>query len=229
MASSNISNRSPEKLSSSTTPQPLTIDNVRKHTKAVAVSSKSKKPKASRPVSPERTFLCQDKNYPSTRTKPLDPIQKAYADSGPDVHWCGDDRALFEFDPAARYNIRNYLLEQCKALTQTTNELTKPTGTKVVFVLRFNKDDQEQEALCVQTNAATLHGIYKFRNVHPSTKKAAVSRKMASRSVKSVTPRRLPRSHGTTPLARLMASADEEGFPLPDRELDSDSDDEQEG
>jgi hypothetical protein len=232
MARSTTSADSPKKTpisfsssSSSSSPQPLTVDNVRKHTKALAVPAK--KPKASRLVSLERTFLCQDKNYPRTRPKLPRPIQKAYASSDSSVHWRGDDRALFKLDPAAKYNIRDYLLEQCKAQRQTTNELTKPTGTKVVFVLRFNNDDREQEALCMQTNAATLHGIYNFRNVHSCIKKAPAARKMSMSNAKNMAPRRLPRSEGTTSLTRLMASANEEGFPLPDRELDSESDEDQ--
>ncbi|KAF3044115.1 hypothetical protein E8E12_009868 [Didymella heteroderae] len=219
-------NRSLGKTSTSpSTPQPLTVDNVRRLIKGISVSSK--KPKASRPVSPERTFLCQDKKYPRTLPKPPLPSQKTHATSTLAVHWRGDDRELFRLDPAAKYNIRDYLLEQCKARTQTTNELTKPTGTKVVFVLRFNDDDMEQEALCVETNATTLYGIYNIRNAHSSTKEAPVSRKMSRSSAKDVGPRRLPRSRGITSLARLMASAIEEDFPLPDRELDSDSDGDQ--
>ena len=226
MARSTISTTSPKKTSaSSLIPQPLTTEILRMYTKTVAVSSK--KLKAPRLASPERTFLCYDKNYPRTRPKPLQPIQKVYVSSGPSVHWRGDDRALFELDPVAKYNIRDYLLGQCKALRQTTNELTKPTGTKIVFILQFNVDDAEQEALCVQTNAATFNGIYNFRDVHPSNKKAPTARKMSTTSAKNVPLRRLPRSRGTTSLTRLMASANEEGFPLPDRELDSDSDQDQ--
>ncbi|KAJ4379799.1 hypothetical protein N0V86_004983 [Didymella sp. IMI 355093] len=188
----------------------------------------SKKSKAPRLTSPEQTFLCQDKDYPRTRTKSLRPIQKVYMSSDPPVHWRGDERALFKLDPAAKYNIRDYLAERCTARIQTTNELTKPTGTKVVFVLRFSDGCGAQKALCVQTNATSLNGIYNFRNVHPSIKKSRMSRTIPADSMRSEARRMLPRSRGTTSLACMMATANEESFPLPDHELDSDSDEEQE-
>jgi hypothetical protein len=206
--------------------QPLSQSNLRQHNKAVAVTPK--KYKAPPLTSPEQTFLCQDKDYPRTRTKPLLPIQKAYMSSDPSVHWRGDERALFKLDPAAKYNIRDYLAERCTARVQTTNELTKPTGTKVVFVLHFNDGSGEQEALCVQTNATSLNGIYNFRNVHPSVKKGRMSGTIPADSMRNEARRMLPRSRGTTSFTCMMATANEEGFPLPDHELDSDSDEEQE-
>ncbi|KAF1928081.1 uncharacterized protein M421DRAFT_92885 [Didymella exigua CBS 183.55] len=207
--------------SSSSIPRPLSRSHLRQHDKDVTVLLM--KPKASRPASPERTFLCQDKNYPRIRSRSLQPIQKAYAVSTSSVHWRGDEQALFMLDPAAKYNIRDYLLEQCKARKETSNELKKFTGTKVVFVLQFSDEDGEQEALCVPTTRATLHGIYSIRDDHPTITQSN-SPPMFSEIMQTEAPRKLRRSSGTTSFTRLMASTNEVGFPLTDHELDSDSD-----
>lgn len=130
-------------------------------------------------------------------------------------------------DPAAKDNIRDYLLEQRTALKQTTNELKKPTGTKVVFILQFDEEGGEQEALCVPTNATTLHGIYNLRGAHFPREKLN-SRAKSTDSMQDEATCMLTRSRGATSFTRLMSSASEEGFPLADRELDSDSDDEDE-
>lgn len=107
------------------------------------------------------------------------------------------------------------------------NELTKPTGTKAVFVLQLHDVERGQEALCMQTNATTFYGIYNFRNVEHThiITKYSDPLVLPIDSMKNAAARRLPRSRGTTSFARLMASANDEGFPLADHELDSDSDD----
>ena len=135
---------------------------------------------------------------------------------------------MFKLSPTAKHDIRDFILDGRVARNKECNELTKPTGTMFVYVLQLDEDqDEGQEALCLPTNPTTLKGIYKFRDVEKNdnaTKQSGTRTKTTS-DMRNVAMRRFPRSRGATSFARMMAIANEEGFPLVDRKLDSDSED----
>lgn len=143
------------------------------------------------------------------------------------AHWRGSEFALFKLSKTAKCDIQDYILSRCEARNKDTNELTKPTGTKFVYILQLDDaGNMEQEALCVPTNPMTLASVYKFRNlpengnnVEELTLPTATTTKM-----QIATPRRLPRSRGTKSFASLIANAKDEEFPLMDHELEITSD-----
>lgn len=213
------------KTTSPSIPLPLICENVLKYTQDVATPAR--KPTAQQPSS-KRTFLCQEKGYPRKPSKSTRPDQRAFANSSPSIHWRGDGTALFKLDPAAKYNLRDYLAGQCEAHNEASNELTKPTGTRVVFVLQSNDGNEGQEALCVSTTPATLHGIYSFRDAENNdTVKPFESPLLPPTKNMKSGAIRIPRGgRGTAPFTHVIANADEADFSQTDHELDSDSDDE---
>ena len=182
------------------------------------------------PLSPERTFLCQDRPYPfarSRRNRAAVIYRGIPTPKTGSVHWQGGKHALFELSSTVRRDVQDYILSHCAAQNKGSNELTKPTGTKFVYILQPDDDeDGEQGALCLPTIPATLESIYRSRHVkYDNTTDKRTAPAQISAKMHNVNTRRLQRSPGTTSFARMMASANEEGFPLADRELDSDDSD----
>lgn len=91
----------------------------------------------------------------------------------------------------------------------------------------MGKIKTKQEALCVPTKLCIPAIVYMLKAVEKveDTIKPTSLHMSATYNMQNEGTRKLARKQGTPSFAHKMASANEEGIPLNDRELDSDSDD----
>ncbi|KAG9203846.1 hypothetical protein G6514_002007 [Epicoccum nigrum] len=124
-------------------------------------------------------------------------------------------------------DIQDYIVGACASRNKEHNEQTKPTGSKLIYILNLNDSVEEQPTLCVLPSVVTFtdtHNVNDAQGRGYINEQTAPRRSKANDMTSNSTPGALRRRGSTVSFTKMLASASNRNFPHDDLELDSDSD-----
>ncbi|OSS45131.1 hypothetical protein B5807_09284 [Epicoccum nigrum] len=143
------------------------------------------------------------------------------------AHWYGNAETLFRLSPRTKRGIQDYILGACASRDKEHNEQTKPTGSKLIYILNLDDSVEEQPTLCVLSSVVTFtdtHNVNDAQGRGYINEQTAARRSTANDMTSNSTPGALRRRGSTVSFTKMLASASNRNFPHDDLELDSDPD-----